>query len=90
MWSWPEKRRRNAAKPIVVNTNTTGGSTAQKQWKTKRELALHLRCSIRTVTSLMRRGIIPYCKCGHFVRFDVTECDRAVEQYRVCSLFDSR
>lgn len=79
-----------SAKPNVVNTTTTGQSTAPKQWTTKREVALHLRCSIRTVASLMRRGVIPYCKCGHFVRFDLAECDHALREFGFGSLFDRR
>ena len=71
-----------------MNTTTQPNTRTGKNWKTKREIALHLRCSVRNVTSLMRRGVIPYCKCGHFVRFDLDECDRAMKRYRVGSVFD--
>ncbi|KAF0178509.1 MAG: hypothetical protein FD161_1814 [Limisphaerales bacterium] len=47
-----------------------------------------MRCSVRTISKLMRRGVLPYCKLGHFVRFDLEECDRAMEQFRVGSMFD--
>jgi len=71
-----------------VNTSTPLTPRTGKNWKTKREIALHLKCSVRNVTSLMQRGVIPYCKCGHFVRFDLDECDRAMQQFRVGSMFD--
>lgn len=74
-------------KLLVVNTSPPIPRTG-KNWKTKREIALHIKCSVRNVTSLMRRGVIPYCKCGHFVRFDLDECDRAMQQFRVGSMFD--
>jgi excisionase family DNA binding protein len=55
---------------------------AGKDWQTKSEIAVHLKCDIRTVTNLMRRGILPYVKIGRFVRLDLHECDEAMEKYR--------
>jgi hypothetical protein len=36
----------------------------EKNWKTKGEIAAHFRCSVRTITSLMRRRILPFVKKG--------------------------
>jgi excisionase family DNA binding protein len=55
---------------------------ARKDWQTKSEIAGHLKCDIRTVTNLMRRGILPYVKIGRIVRLDLRECDQAMEKYK--------
>jgi excisionase family DNA binding protein len=60
----------------------------EKNWKTKREIAAHFKCSVRTITSLMRRRILPFIKQGRFVRFDTDDCDRAMEKLRSSSIFD--
>jgi excisionase family DNA binding protein len=60
----------------------------EKSWKTKREIAAHFKCSVRTITSLMRRRILPFVKQGRFVRFDTDDCDRAMEKLRSPSIFD--
>ena len=63
-------------------------SATAKSWLTKAELAEHFKCDVRTITSYMQQRILPYVKNGHFVRFDLAECDRALEQFRVKSLFE--
>jgi excisionase family DNA binding protein len=60
----------------------------EKSWKTKREIAAHFKCSVRTITSLMRRRVLPFVKQGRFVRFDTSDCDRAMEKLRSASIFD--
>ncbi len=69
--------------------NSTTESTRTKDWKTKREIAAHFKCSVRTITSLMRRRILPYVKNGRLLRFDTADCDRAMEAFRSKSMFDS-
>ncbi len=69
--------------------NSTTESTRPKDWKTKREIAAHFKCSVRTITSLMRRRILPYVKNGRFLRFDTADCDRAMEAFRSKTMFDS-
>jgi excisionase family DNA binding protein len=59
-----------------------------KIWKTKTEIAGHFQCHVRTVTKLMKRRILPFVKIGRLVRFDVAECDRAMERYRSKTIFD--
>jgi len=61
---------------------------SEKNWKTKREIAAHFKFSIRTITSLMRRRILPFIRQGRFVRFDTNDCDRAMEKLRSSSIFD--
>ncbi len=58
------------------------------QWKTKREIAAHLKCSVRTITTMMRQRILPYVKQGRFVRFDTADCDRAMQRLRSSTLFE--
>lgn len=59
-----------------------------REWATKGDLARHFKCSIRYVTELMQRRVIPYVKIGRFVRFDLAECDKAMEQFRMTSRYD--
>ena len=56
---------------------------AEKQWRTRIQIAQHLQISTRTIGNWMRRGILPYSKGGHLVRFELHRCDRAVERFRV-------
>lgn len=64
----------------VFTMNSTTESTRPKDWKTKREIAAHFKCSARTITSLMRRRILPYVKNGRLLRIDTADCDRALSE----------
>ena len=57
-------------------------------WKTKREIAAHFKCSVRTITAMMRRQVLPYIKQGRFVRVATEDCDRAMQKLRSSSIFD--
>ena len=46
------------------------------QW----QVATHLNVSLRTVTSIMRRRIVPYLKISGVIRLDLLEVDRAFKQ----------
>ena len=52
-----------------------------KLWKTKKEIATHFSCHVRTITNFMRRRILPYTKIGRFVRFDQDACDQAMTRF---------
>jgi hypothetical protein len=60
-----------------------------KDWKTKRDMAAYYKCHLRTITNLMRRGILPYRKIGRFVRLDPVECDRAMDKFKHRGLLDN-
>jgi hypothetical protein len=47
------------------------------RWSTKSEIAQHFGISYRTMTSLIRRRVVPYVKVGQLVRLELGECDRA-------------
>jgi hypothetical protein len=55
----------------------------EKQWRTRAQVAQHLQVSARTIGHWMQRGILPFSKTGHLVRFELNHCDRAVERFRV-------
>ena len=76
-----QKNVMNTSQPIDNNG-------AGKTWKTKREIASHFQCNIRTISKLMKRRILPYVKIGRVVRFDVVECDQALEKYKFKSRYD--
>lgn len=57
-------------------------------WATKQELAEHFRCSARYINMLMKQQVLPYVKLGKFVRFDISECDRAMRRFRAKSIFE--
>jgi excisionase family DNA binding protein len=67
---------------------TTASNGSGKRWKTKREIAGHFKCHIRTVTKLMQRRVLPFVKIGRFVRLAVDACDRAMEKYTFKARFD--
>jgi hypothetical protein len=69
-----------------MNLQNENQAPSAKEWKTKREIAGHFKCSIRTISNLMRRRILPYVKIGKWVRFDTEECDRAVAVYNAKSI----
>lgn len=68
--------------------NNQSHSIEAKNWKTKREIATHFRCSVRTISNLMKRRVLPFVKHGRFVRFDTADCDRAMEKFRSGTIFD--
>ena len=55
-------------------------------WSTKAEIAEHLKCSVRTISKLMRQRILPYVKIGKLVRFDTQECDLAFGRFKSKSI----
>ena len=63
-------------------------SSSARIWKSKREIAAHLGCTERHINTLMRRRILPYIKHRGFVRFDLEECDRALEVFKTRSHFE--
>ena len=71
-----------------MNEPNQTSNQAGKTWKTKIEIAGHFQCHTRTVTKLMKRRILPFVKIGRLVRFDLMECDRAMERYRSKTIFD--
>ena len=56
--------------------------------KTKWEIAAHFQCNVRTATKLMKGRILPFVKIGRWVRFDVVDCDQAMEKYEFKNRFD--
>jgi len=63
-------------------TETTETQNLPSPWRNKRQIAEHYGWDIRTITNFMRRQILPYVKLGRLVRFDVGECDQAMEKYK--------
>ena len=61
-----------------------------RTWRTKEQIAAHLQVSLRTMTNLMRRNVLPYVKIGHLVRVDLGQTDLAIEKLRSRCLFDRR
>lgn len=51
-------------------------------WRTKAQMAERYQCTVRTITNLMNRGVLPFIKVGRLVRFNVVECDKALGKYR--------
>ena len=61
---------------------------AGRQWRTKREIAEHFQCHVRTISKYMKRRILPFVKIGRWVRLDLAECDQAMEKYTHRSIFE--
>jgi len=51
-------------------------------WRNKKQLADLYGCSIRTIQNLMRGRALPFVKIRRFIRFNVIECDKAMEKYK--------
>jgi hypothetical protein len=51
-------------------------------WRNKTEMAQYYRCDIKTITNWMRRRILPFVKIGRYVRFDLRECDQAMDKFK--------
>jgi excisionase family DNA binding protein len=68
----------------MITSNVSPG----KNWLTKRQLADHLNCSLRTINNLMRRRILPYLKVGGLVRFDLEACETALKAFYNRSILD--
>jgi hypothetical protein len=64
--------------PTQIMLNPSAGTP----WRTKAQIAEHYRCHLKTVTSLMRRRILPFVKIRRLVRLNVVECDQAMEKFK--------
>jgi hypothetical protein len=49
-----------------------------RNWKSKRQIAVHLQVSLRTVSNLMRRRLLPFVQIGSVIRFDLVQVDATV------------
>ncbi len=58
------------------------------KWVTKRAMAAHWGCTVRTVGNLMRRKVIPYVKVRGLLRFNLHECEAALRRYRASTLLE--
>ena len=54
-------------------------------WTDKDGIAKHLLCSVRHVSEMMKRRMIPYVKRKRFVRFDIKKVDTALKNYEIQS-----
>ena len=55
---------------------------APSAWRNKKQLADHYGCSVRTIENLMRGRVLSFVKIRRFIRFNVIECDKAMEKYK--------
>lgn len=60
----------------------TANPDSNSPWRNKKQLADHYGCSIRTIENLMRGRVLPFVKIRRFIRFNVIECDKAMEKYK--------
>lgn len=54
--------------------------TAAEAWVGKKEAAAHLKISLRTLNSWMKKGVIPHMRIGRGVRFKLSEVDEAMKR----------
>ena len=78
--------RPSCAKPKSEGKNTMPEEQVQNRWLTKADLAFHYSISLRTVTNLMRRRVLPYVQIGRVVRFDTRACEQAMRKFEVVSV----
>ena len=80
MASAPLETLPNKSRMEQNNSTNSGG-----RWVTKKEIAEHLKCCPRTINNLMSRRILPYRRVGKLLRFELGECDRAIDAFKVSS-----
>ena len=57
-----------------------------KNWRNRHDIAQHLGISIRQVSNLQRRRVLPYIKIGRIVRFCIEDCDTALKAMEIASM----
>ena len=60
----------------------------ESKWVTKRQLAAHFGCDVRTIGNWMRRRILPFVKIRGVLRFDLLNCEQALAQFRSKTLLE--
>jgi excisionase family DNA binding protein len=55
------------------------------EWKlvNKHTIARRYGVDERTIQEWMAKGMLPFFKIGYMVRFDISDCDRALARFRV-------
>ena len=61
--------------------NHDASSPAPQGWVSEKELALHLRISLRHLVNLRKRGL-PYIALGKCVRYDMSEVEAFIRTNR--------
>jgi excisionase family DNA binding protein len=56
------------------------------KWRTREQIAEHFSVSVRTVANLQRRRVLPFCKVGRLVRFNLDDCEKALLKFQVRSV----
>jgi hypothetical protein len=60
-----------------------GQDQTTARWVDKSGIAAHHKIGVRTVTTWMKQGILPYVKIRNIVRFNVADCEQALRKYEV-------
>ncbi len=90
---WRSRRRFKMTKNMPMNSTSEPPveskevSTIEAVWFTKAQIADRYQISMRSVTNLMRRRILPYVKIGRLLRFNPSDCDNAFTQFQRSSKF---
>lgn len=66
---------------MLNEKQTKDNNKIASPWLTKQELADYYKCSIRHITNLKRKRIIPYCKALR--RYNINFCDKAMDKFTV-------
>ena len=70
---------------VRVRRNGATAGPMVPEYLTKQQVAQRLNISLRTVDSLMKRGVLPYHKLGRLVRFQPADVDAHLGRTcRVC------
>jgi excisionase family DNA binding protein len=72
-------------KPVEPWTAPAVEKTKSDEMLTKKELALRLKMTVRTVENWQRRGILPFVKVGKIVLFHWTDVvEHLKTHFRIC------
>ena len=65
---------------LAATTDTLASAPSPKV--TRKELANHLRLSLRTIDALLSEGVLPFFKLGRCIRFDLAEVEAELRKRR--------
>jgi hypothetical protein len=70
----------------MVITMMSQKTQTNSGWTNKYGIAAHFGCSVRHIGNLTKTRRLPYVKLGRIVRFNVTDCERAIRAFEVKSV----
>lgn len=66
---------------VTAVTEGVSNPSFSSKWATRAQIRVRFQICERSLTSLMKKKVLPFVKIGRIVRFDIPACDEAFKAF---------